>query len=275
MNNDVLQVIGRSKRSWNRFFGGIVDALEVKLGLRDPLVAPKRLRFIGDGDYVQIGREFLGYFVDLCGLKPDERVLDIGCGIGRMAAPLAGYLSKQGSYHGVDIVAEGIEWCRKNITPRHPNFTFDRSDVYNKYYNPEGRFQPEEYRFPFADGSFDFVFLTSVFTHMLDAGMRNYLNEIGRILAPGGRCLITYFVMNDESMQLMRKPASAFNFATEHEGSRIARPDLPEYAVGHDESKLRTCYANAHLTIIDPIRWGKWPGRSDGMSFQDIIIARR
>ena len=53
---------------------------------------PAELTFCGDGDYRAIGAEFLGHFVRLADLRPHERVLDIGCGIGRMAVPLTQFL---------------------------------------------------------------------------------------------------------------------------------------------------------------------------------------
>ncbi|MCX6584382.1 MAG: class I SAM-dependent methyltransferase [Candidatus Aminicenantes bacterium] len=59
----------------------------------------------------------------------------------------------------MDIVDEGIEWRRKKITPLFPNFTFFHLDIYNYQYNSKGRYRAGEYRFPFADASFDFVFL--------------------------------------------------------------------------------------------------------------------
>ena len=40
--------------------------------------------------------------------QPGERVLDIGCGIGRMARPLTPYLTPPGAYDGFDINADGI-----------------------------------------------------------------------------------------------------------------------------------------------------------------------
>jgi Methylase involved in ubiquinone/menaquinone biosynthesis len=72
--------------------------------------------FVGDGDYRAIGAEFLGHFVRLGGLKPSDRVLDIGCGIGRMAVPLTQYLDSDAVYEGIDPVGEGIAWCTKTIS---------------------------------------------------------------------------------------------------------------------------------------------------------------
>jgi hypothetical protein len=48
-----------------------------------PVPPPERI-FVGDGGFLPIGVEFLKWFVRLGDLKPDERVLDLGCGIGRM-----------------------------------------------------------------------------------------------------------------------------------------------------------------------------------------------
>lgn len=138
--------------------------------------------------------------------------LHAGCGIGRMAVPLTGYLSAEGSYEGFDIVPEGVRWCQENITPKYPNFRFQIADVHNDRYHPEGSQKASEYRFPYADGSFDFVFLTSVFTHMLPQDMENYLSEISRILRSGGRCLITFFLLNAESLKLIEMGASDLDF---------------------------------------------------------------
>lgn len=50
------------------------------------------------------GEQFLQYFIELGGLKPSDRVLDVGCGIGRLAIPLTQYLDARGGYAGLDIV---------------------------------------------------------------------------------------------------------------------------------------------------------------------------
>ena len=88
------------------------------------------------------GEEFLEIYKKLCGLRPDERMLDVGSGIGRKTLPLTQYFNRRAVYEGIDITKAGIDWCRDRITPRFPNFQFQQIDVYNKHYNPFGRYQP-------------------------------------------------------------------------------------------------------------------------------------
>ena len=45
----------------------------------------------------------------------DWKILDMGCGCGRMAIPFSAYLSEKGKYIGFDVWSDGIEWCNENI----------------------------------------------------------------------------------------------------------------------------------------------------------------
>jgi len=176
------------------------DLLDKVLGRRDPLIPPRWMVFVGSCNFAD--EELLRNFTELGGLKPDDRVLDVGCGIGRMAIPLTKFLNERGSYEGLDIVSEGIAWCQRQITPRFPRFHFMLADIYNGVYNPAGRNNASDYIFPYPDASFDFVFLLSVFTHMLPTDMENYLRQIVRVLKLGGRCFVTYFLITPEAEAL-------------------------------------------------------------------------
>jgi len=101
---------------------------------RDALTPPRSMIFVGDGDFRKVGEEFKTYFVELGGLAPDARVLEVGCGIGRMAVPLTGYLSSRGECHRFDIVAKGIKWRQARITPEFSKFRFLVSDICNDFY---------------------------------------------------------------------------------------------------------------------------------------------
>lgn len=244
-------------------------------GRRDPLRPPRWLHFVGGGDFDLVGAHFLDYFQRLGGLQPDADVLDIGCGVGRMALPLTGYLSPQGSYNGFDIVRPGIVWCQRRITPRFPHFQFTHADVYNAEYNPGGRFRAGEYRFPYLNAEFDFVFLTSVFTHMLPADVQHYLREIRRVLRPGGRCLATFFLLNPTQRVLMRGPHSLFNFRYAGPGYFTTTPERPEAAVAYDEASLWAMIAAAGLRVREPVHYGSWCGQAGAVEGQDILILER
>ena len=93
---------------------------------------------VGSGDFKAVGLQFRSYFTEFGGLRPDDRVLDVGCGIGRMAVPLTSFLSSKGRYEGFEIVREGVAWCQKNISARFPNFVFRHADIRNNAYNAKG-----------------------------------------------------------------------------------------------------------------------------------------
>ncbi|GAB3880756.1 class I SAM-dependent methyltransferase [Spirosoma agri] len=237
------------------------------------MTPPRSKIFIGAGDFKVVGQEFKKLFIDIGGLKPNESVLDVGCGIGRMAIPLTNYLTAQGSYEGFDIVEQGIAWCQRMVTPRFPGFHFQLADVYNSHYHPQGRYQAHEYRFPFEDNRFDFVFLTSVFTHMPVRETAHYLAEISRVLKPGGRCFATFFLLNEESRTLMVTEQSTYNFQYELEGRYIFNPLDPDLGTAFDESWVLTTLIQCGLSSPVSVYPGRWCGRKNATTFQDIVVA--
>jgi SAM-dependent methyltransferase len=238
---------------------------------RDRLTPPRRLDFVGHSDFAATGDEFLAHFVELGGLQPGERVLDVGCGIGRMARPLAGYLSYDGSYDGFDVNREGIAWCRKRYR-RNPNFRFQVADIFNARYNPRGEYRADEYRFPYDDASFDFVLATSVFTHLLEADATHYLAECRRVLAPGGRLFATFFLLNDTSRALMADGRAGLTFLDVDERLAILDEALPEEAVAYDDEWVFETLRSSGMELVG-LHPGSWSGRDEFISFQDIVVA--
>jgi SAM-dependent methyltransferase len=236
----------------------------------DPLDPPPFAGNPGRGDLVEIGREFFELFRMLGNLRPRDRVLEIGCSIGRMAIPLTGYLEPPGRYDGVDISGPSIRWCRRAIGRRFPSFQFHHADVFNGEYNRRGKIAAEDYEFPFPPSSFDFIFLTSVFTHMLPGAVRHYLDEIARLLSPGGRVLATFFLTPTS-------PPAPGTLRIDHvgDGYRTANPQNPEEAVAYEETAVREWFGSAGLTILEPVRRGCWTGPSEFHSYQDVVVAER
>ncbi|MFN8353371.1 MAG: class I SAM-dependent methyltransferase [Spirosomataceae bacterium] len=238
------------------------------------LIPPSEFVFIGGGDFEKIGQEYMQYFKQLCDIQPNYKILDVGCGMGRMAVPLTTFLNSDGSYDGFDIVKLGIDWCQHKYTP-YPNFHFQLADIYNKHYNPKGTYKADEYKFPYASNTFDFVFLTSVFTHMLPKDLENYLSEITRVMKDGGKCLITFFIVNEESTAGINAQKSIFSLKYDYGFYRVEVKEDPEAVIGYQEAFVRELYKKYGLTIQEPIRYGLWSGRSNYFTYQDIIIAQK
>lgn len=193
-----------------------------------------------------------------------------------MALPLIKYLKNGGSYEGFDIEPAGVTWCQENVPPKHPNFRFLRANVYNLQYNPAGEIKAAEYKFPYPDKCFDFVFLASVFTHMLPEDMENYFSEVARVLKKDGRCLSSYFLLNAESLAALETKRLQLDFKEVGGGvCRVADPLVPEAAVAYDQGYIRGLYEKNGLQVVEPVYYGGWPKREQFLSGQDIIIAVR
>jgi SAM-dependent methyltransferase len=233
------------------------------------------MAFVGRGDFTQVGQALVEYFVSQGGLQPHWSVLDVGCGIGRVAVPLTKHLLPSARYEGFDIVPDGIAWCAHNITPRYPNFTFQLVDVYNGRYNPTGELTAGELRFPYEAGTFDFVCLTSVFTHMLPDDVDHYVSEIGRVLKPGGRCVATFRLLNDESLAGVGTGRRGLDLDHDFGTYRVRKADTPEGVVAHREDCVIDMFQR-HGLAVRHIDYGKWarPYKSPTYAmYQDAVIA--
>jgi SAM-dependent methyltransferase len=238
----------------------------------DPELPPLRFRFVGMGDFRAVGDELKTLLIRF-GLRPSDRVLDIGSGVGRVAIPLTHFLDASGSYDGFDVVRRFVIWCQRHITPKHTNFRFHHVNVQSSEYRDEG-VAATEFRFPFDDASFDFAFATSLFTHLLFAETRRYLGESARVLASGGRLVATFFLLNEHSRAVLPQIDWHYRFPIEQGPVRLANAANPAVGVAIDEAALVQLVNDAGFSRYE-IHYGKWAGREDGATFQDVVVCWR
>lgn len=239
---------------------------------RDPLIPPRRLQRYGRGDFAEAGEAHLACLRELARLGPADRVLEVGCGTGRLARPLVRFL-EEGTYDGLDVDREAIGWCRRAYR-RHGNARFLRADVFDPREHPGGAHRGDEYCLPYPDASFDVAVMLGVLSHLLEAEAARHLEELGRVLAPGGRVLATLFVLDGDSRARMADGRAALSFLDAEQPVALLSEDLPEEGVAYDAAWLRERLGAGGCELATVER-GSWRGREQARDLLDVMVGVR
>lgn len=218
----------------------------------------------GPETFDPISRQHMAKLREFVGLRDDLNVMEIGCGIGRDAIPLTEILSKRGSYVGIDIIKDSIDWCNANIGRRHPNFHFIHYDVKDQLHNPAGQSRTAAIALPAGDKSTDLIILQSVFTHMFREDIIHYMKEFARVLKPSGRAYATCFIVDDAVLERARQTnLTPFNLRFEHswgEGCFVNDPKHPAGAVAYTPDSFTAMIDQSGLKLVRPFLRGAWSG---------------
>lgn len=168
-----LRMLGLSQRSGSSPSRESYDSLYERWAVE---TAPETS--IGGGDYELIGQIELG-LLQKEGLRPTDRVVDFGCGVGRLAVHLIPQLPS-GEYVGIDISQTMLRHARENVQRRCGTST--ARVRYLKQTTPAFELPP---------ASVDLLCAFSVFTHMEHEDTYRYLQSIHTVIRPGGKCLLS------------------------------------------------------------------------------------
>jgi len=244
----------------------------------DQLIPPPALLqeyAVTDEQFIQQGIGFVrGFLIPRTLLPPHGNILDLGCGSGPSARAWADYLSREGSFDGLDISQSAIDYCKVAYEP-FGNFKFHHANIFNEHYNPTATLRQADYRLPFEDGRFDLISSVSLFTHLLPDDAQGYFKEVRRVLKPNGRFIATFFLLTAETLANIANPArpAAFRFPEVHGSCRVMSLDDLAAAVAYPEVLVRETLRECGLRVEETV-YGSWSGEQSQLNaFQDIVTA--
>lgn len=177
------------------------------------------------------GREMAQRLVDALAIEPTHRVMEVGCGVARVGRELA---PRVGQWHGMDISSSIIKIARGR-TAHLPNVQFHELD---------------RAALPLRDNSLDRAYSHLVLFHMDKEDMFLYLQEIARVLVPGG---LVYF---DTWNLLHAEGWERFMWELDHHREKRVKPAHRNQFCTAEEIRLYTEKAGlVPLHIIDESFW--------------------
>lgn len=133
------------------------------------------------GKWEALGRLQFDYLV-ANGLRPDSRLLDLGCGTLRGGRHFIPYLNPL-NYTGTDISLKAIEYAHRlvrdeNLAAREPRLIHRR--------------RGEAFFADLGDAHFDFILAQSVFTHLPAEVVEECFAGVGRVMGPSAVFFFTF-----------------------------------------------------------------------------------
>jgi ubiquinone/menaquinone biosynthesis C-methylase UbiE len=145
---------------------------------RDRLIHWARVYDLGTGLLGRRGKRLRAMLADDLQLQPGDRVLDVGCGPGRLAIVFAERVAPTGSVDGIDAAAEMINRASSQAQGRRVPATFQVAFAQD---------------LPFPNATFDAVACTLALHHVAEDDQPAAVAEMYRVLKPNGRLLIAEF----------------------------------------------------------------------------------
>ncbi len=197
----------------------------------------------------RLGAESICDILRQAGVSPADfpSILDFGCGCGRVIRRWPSIT--RAALYGTDYNPRLVEWCRHNL--------------------PYAKFQSNtlEPKLKYADQQFDFAYALSVFTHMPEDLQEPWMNELRRVLRPGGYLVFTtqgdeFLPKLDEAERNLYRSGHMVTRYQEAGGTNLC-------SIYHPESYIREHLAgNFKLTLMRP-RGALGNGK------QDMYLLRR
>ena len=179
-----------------------------------------------------------------------KRVLDWGCGPGRIIRHMPNILDNGCEFFATDYNNESIKWCSENL----PNIHFNKNELTADL--------------PYDSNAMDIIYGISIFTHLSEQMHYDWFEELYRILSPGGIMLLT--MQGDHfKPKLTDEELSDYN-----QGKIVVRGNVKEghrtYSAFHPKGFVKSLFKDVEILehIVQTSKSKDWVP-------QDIWIIRK
>ena len=193
----------------------------------------------------------------------DSKIVDIGSGCGALASTLQRADAFVGTYTGIEVDLEMVDWCNERLSDGR--FRFLHADVYSRLYNPSGSRGP--YTIPLDGGTYQLVMGESLFTHLLEDQVRRYIEESHRLLEDGGHISMSVFCIDDMSSRGYL--GGRWTFSRRLGNAYVENLKYPEAAVAYERAYLEANVRAAGFSEVQVT-----PSLT-GYNPQSLLVARK
>lgn len=237
--------------------------------------------WVGGSDPEIVGEASSNVVTRLLPLPGHARILDFGCGIGRVLAALRKRNITSQPIVGMDIMPPVIDFCNTYLQPNLSSLNFelidDKNDHYDRFISGNNGKSRSQLAIQYQS-YFDVGYAFSVFTHVSQEDFGGLLKFISAMMVPGGQFLMTCFELNEFSRYMIKNGQSLFPLVDkeEREGGKILIGDRsdPLAFIAFDRSLVEKMAWDAGMAITK-VEYGCWMGGSIGTSLQDVMICTK
>lgn len=240
--------------------------------------------WVGGSDPEAVGDACVRILDRYLTINSSSRLLDFGCGVGRVLLSLLKHKPNIGHVIGFDIMPQVVGFCDTHIASAFPQAKFELMDGSNDHYDQfiaaagvNSAKSMTQLQSEYAS-QFTGAYAFSVFTHVEMVDFRSLLSLLSTLLEPGGELLLTAFLLTPYSRRAIEQRATSYPFsdiAFEAQGNIFIGNSTDRLGfIAFDLALVEQMVFDAGL-VITHVEHGSWTGAGFSGSLQDVIVCRR
>lgn len=251
--------------------------------LYDKLRASEMNNWVGGSDPELVGDMCAWHLSRHTPINDQTRLLDFGCGIGRVTLAMLKHHPSIKGITGIDIVPKMVDFCRDTIGSQFPNVNFeltaDTNDHYERYKDGAKPKSRSELSKAYGD-QFDVAYAFSVFTHVDVEDFVSLLKFVGTMMKPGGHFFFTAFALSPYSRGRIKNRKTIGSYVTpkstfiKQDKVLIGNPDDRLAFIAYDIAMIEEMICQAGL-VPTLVEYGEWRGGGVSSSLQDLFVCRK